>query len=390
MLQRHRLLALAALLLAGGCNSDRVTDPATSSPATGPALDRGHGEEPRDAGPGAVFTMTNGSAGNDILVFPRRADGSLGEPAAVPTGGVGTGTGLGNQGGLALSGNGRWLFAVNAGSNDVSAFRVGPHGLRLVARVPSGGTQPISLTLNRNVLYVLNAGGDGNIAGFWVGWRGLAPIPGSVQPLSGTGVGPAQIGFHPSGRLLVVTEKATNQLTVYRVDQRGRASAPTSYASNGMTPFGFAFDGRGTLVVSEAFGGATDASAVSSYRFRDNGAPAVRSGSVPDTESAACWIAITENGKFAYTTNAASGSISGYAITPDGRLELLDEDGVTGSTGPGSGPIDMTMSRNSRYLYSLNSGNGTISVFLIRAGGSLESLGTVNGLPATANGLAGL
>ncbi len=104
---------------------------------------------------GAVYTMSNATAGNSILVFDRRADGHTLLPAVrYPTGGLGTGSGLGNQSGLVLSPDQRWLFAVNAGSNEVSAFAVKPGGLELVDRINTGGNLPVSLALDRKLLYV--------------------------------------------------------------------------------------------------------------------------------------------------------------------------------------------------------------------------------------------
>ncbi|HUF47306.1 MAG TPA: hypothetical protein VMM93_05775, partial [Vicinamibacterales bacterium] len=91
---------------------------------------------------GAVYTMTNATTGNEILVFNRRADDQLEAGSAVATGGLGTGAGLGNQGALAMSDQGRWLFAVNAASDSVSMFRIRNNGLELVDVEPSGGTQP--------------------------------------------------------------------------------------------------------------------------------------------------------------------------------------------------------------------------------------------------------
>src|SRR5207249_7929677 len=159
----------------------------------------------------ALPIFTNQVAGNSVAVFARAADGTLSAAGSVATGGTGTGAGLGSQGALALSDDGRWLFAVNAGSNDVSVFRVGRDGLSLLDRTSSGGTRPISLTVHGHVLFVLNAGGDGNISGFALGTTGaLTPISGSTRSLSGTNVGPAQVSFSPDGRRLVVTEKTTN------------------------------------------------------------------------------------------------------------------------------------------------------------------------------------
>ena len=251
----------------------------------------------------------------------------------------------------------------------------------------SGGDQPISVTVDDGLLYVLNAGGAGNISGFTVSKKnGLSPLAGSARPLSGSGVGPAQVSFDPEGELLVVTEKNTNLIDIYEVDDdSGRASGPSSFASSGATPFGFGFDERDHLIVSEAFGGATDQSAVSSYEVDDEELEPI-TASAGTTETAACWIVVTDNGRFTYTTNTGSGSISGYRVDRDGELTLLDADGRTGVTG--AGPIDMALSRGSRFLYSLNSGDGTISGFRVGADGSLTPIGGATGVPGGATGLA--
>ena len=121
--------------------------------------------------PGAVYAMTNDSAGNSIMVFKRAADGTLTAAGSYSTGGVGYGTGsdpLGSQGALVLSNDGHFLFAVNAGSNDVSVMQVGHAGLSLVSKMPSGGTEPVSVTQYKDLVYVLNAGGTAgtpNISG---------------------------------------------------------------------------------------------------------------------------------------------------------------------------------------------------------------------------------
>jgi 6-phosphogluconolactonase len=338
----------------------------------------------------AVYTLTNQAAGNAVAVFERSSDGSLTPAGEVPTGGLGSGGGLGNQGALALADGRRFLFAVNAGSNDLSAFRIRPDGLTLVDRVGSGGVQPISLTVSGNLLYALNAGSGpapGSISGFRILRDGsLSAIPGSTRPLSAAAVGPAQIQFDPNGSVLVVTEKATNTISTYVVDRDGTASGPFAQPSNGSTPFGFAFDKRGHLIVSEAFGGA--ASALSSYDVSREGELDTISPSVfAAQEQAACWVVVTGKGRFAYTTNTGTGSISGYAIGRDGSLSLLDADGRTAVTG--GAPIDAALSRNSRFLYVLNSSLNRIDVFRVESDGGLTPLSGagVTGLPAGATGL---
>jgi 6-phosphogluconolactonase (cycloisomerase 2 family) len=349
------------------------------------ALGIGATGAPAASSPGEVYTLTNNTAGNAVKVFDRGADGSLTAAGEFATGGSGTGGGLGNQGALVLDG-GR-LFAVNPGSDSVSAFKVKGSTLELVDTEVSGGDKPISLTVHKGLLYVLNAGGAGNVSGLTFSNGGeLSPLAGSTRPLSGSATDPAQVSFDPRGKALVVTEKATNLIDTYAVDSAsGLASGPIPQASSGATPFGFAFDKRGHLFVSEAFGSAADQSAVSSYGI-DDGLIEPITPSAATTETAACWVVVTKDGRFAYTSNTGSGSISGYRVSHDGELSLLDADGRTGVTGPG--PIDMALSRNGRFLYSLNSGDGTISGFRVGADGSLAPIEGASGLPIEATGLA--
>jgi 6-phosphogluconolactonase len=333
---------------------------------------------------GDVYTQTNSASGNAVKVFDRAGDGSLTEVGDFATGGNGTGGGLGNQSSVVL--DGRHLFAVNAGSDSVSSFAVRRDSVKLLDTIGSGGDQPISLTVNHGLLYALNAGGTANISGFTVSRHGdLSPLARSTRPLSAAAPGPAQVSFDPRGELLVVTEKDTNLIDTYEVGRSGRPGVIEPQASAGMTPFGFAFDRRGHLIVSEAFGGAADESAVSSYEV-DDGLIEPITPSAATTETAACWIVVTDSGRFAYTTNTGSASISGYRVTRGGDLSLLDADGVTGATGPG--PIDMALTHGSRFLYSLNSGDGTISGFRVRFDGSLTPIDGASGLPSGANGLA--
>src|SRR3970282_289702 len=208
-------------------------------------------------------------------------------------------------------------------------------------------------------------------------------------PLSSGASGPAQVEFSPDGSLLVVTEKATNAISTYLVDGNGIASGPVTQPSAGQTPFGFAFDKRGHIIVSEAFGGGALAGAMSSYNVSAGGAGLI-TGPVFNTQTAPCWVAVTKNGRFAYTTNTGSGNVSGYKIGNDGSLTLFNDGGNTASTGTGSSPLDMAVSNNSQYLYLVSKGTNTISVFRIDNGhGRLTVVESINGLPASVVGLAG-
>ena len=336
---------------------------------------------------GRVFTSTNAVAGNELLVYAAGSGGALSLQARLATQGQGSGGGLGNQGAVTLSGNGRYLFVVNALSNSVSTFSVRRKGLALESTVDSGGLQPVSVTEHDGIVYVVNAAGAGNVAGFRNTGGMLQPLAGSVRGLSAAGgTGVAQVGFNPEGDLLVVTEKGTNKLTSYRVREDGGIDAPVVTASAGVTPFGFAFAPRGTLLVSEAFGGAANASAVSSYGFGPSApaSPLVISASVGTTQTAACWVVVTPNGRHAYVTNTGSGTVSRYAVAKGGQISLVQA--AAAASGPG--PIDAAISASGRALFVLNAGAHTISSFGIARDGSLGSSSSVAGLPAGATGLA--
>src|SRR6266550_8913374 len=114
---------------------------------------------PRVFQAGAVYVLTN-QVENAVAVFARTAFGTLTPAGEFPTGGAGDpvpqGTDpatdpLASQGALIL-GNNQFLFAVNAGSNQISVLRVGRNELTMVDLVDSGGIRPISLALHEDLL----------------------------------------------------------------------------------------------------------------------------------------------------------------------------------------------------------------------------------------------
>ncbi len=323
---------------------------------------------------GAVFTTTNATTGNSVVVFDRAEDGALSLKGWVPTGGLGTGASLGSASSLAFSDSGPWLIAVNSGSNDVSVFKVGGDHLTLTDREPSGGAAPISVTANASFVYVLNSGNPNNISGFRLTETGkLRPIKNSIQTLSGASVGPAQVGFTPNGDELVVTEKNTSLIDTYLVDGHGVASAPIVNPSSGTEPYGFTFDQQGHLYVTEAFEGAPNGSAISSYWIAPNGWAHVITASAPTGQTAACWVAINAANTELWTSNAASGSLSSFDISWDGGLDL--DDYVAAFTGAGSSPTDISTTPNNRFVYLSTSGSQSILAFRVLPNGELALIG---------------
>jgi 6-phosphogluconolactonase len=329
---------------------------------------------------GAVYTIDNDAAGNNVLYYSRARDGSITFLDSFPTNGLGTGARLGSQGALALTENGRFLLVVNAGSDEISVFRVqSSSGLTYLSKVSSHGTMPISLTVYRNWVYVLNAGDSANIAGFKLSKTGvLTYIEGSNQPLSGmSDPSPEQIGFSPNGRVLVVTEKNTNLLDTYIVDRYGVASAPTTYESIGDGPYAFAFTDRNKMILSEA---ASDT--MTSYVVSYQGDLRTISGAMPTFGAAPCWVVIDDKGNFAYETNAADGTISTFSISRSGAINLVSAISAKMNVPA----LDMAFSNNDRFLYVLN--GDSITGFKVYSDGSLSWATSVNAVPGSATGLA--
>jgi 6-phosphogluconolactonase len=329
---------------------------------------------------GAVYVLSNGAAGNSVLVYARSADGSLTPAGSYATGGNGTGAGLGDQGALVLSADGGRLFVVNAASNSVSELQVTGNSLKLRAVVPSNGTTPLSVTVHGDLLYVLN--GSGSISGYRLAGNGLEPIAGSTRQLGAGTAGPAQIEFSPDGSWLAVTEKASSTIDVFPVGADGVAGAPVTTASAGGTPFGFDIDAAGHLLVSEAVGSA------SSYSVGADGHAGVISGAVVTHQAAPCWLIATKDGRFAYTANAGAGNISRFAIGSNGSLTLLDAGTAAASFGAGSHPLDLGVSPDGGFLYNLTDGLHQLNGFAIGADGTLTPVGSLGGLPVGAEGIA--
>jgi 6-phosphogluconolactonase len=345
----------------------------------------------------AVFLMTN-QVDNAVIAYHRDPNGTLRPVGEFPTGGSGNPVPqagdpltdpLASQGSLVLSDDGRFLYAVNAGSHQISVFEVRKTGLRLIENQRSGGKRPISVTARGTFLYVLNEGATPNVAGFSIDDETgrLTYLEDSTRKLPSAGqADPAQIAFNPTGKTLVLTQKATNLIVTWRVRLDGYLQPPVITPSNGITPFGFGFDSLGHLIVSEAAAGVDDASSVSSYQFLPGGIPETVSASIPNSQTAACWVVVTVDDSFVYVSNTGSGQVSSYSLQADGSISLLN--GAASNTTASSKPIDMALSRDGQNLYVHQAGRRGIAVFEINPDGSLNRRSQNLGLPLGAQGIA--
>lgn len=337
---------------------------------------------------GFVYVATNQTTGNAVVQFARSANGSLTRVSQVSTGGLGgagNGVGaldpLGSQDSLLLNGTGSLLLAVNAGSNTVSSLQAGAAGLRLLSTVSSGGSFPNSVALRGNLVYVLNAHTQ-SISGFRLSSTGvLQPIAGSTRNLpGGATAAPHDIRFSPDGARLLVSEDVTNQIGVFQLNNSGLATGVTSTPSAGSGPFGMRFARGGFLLNSEA-----NTASVSSYDLTAQDTLNVVSPAVPDGQAATCWISVTGNGKFGFTSNTGNGTLSVYHVSSNGTLDL--ETAIAARLSNGGAPIDSSFTSDSAFLYVVDSALGRIVSFSV-TGANLHQIGVVTGLPTSVQGIA--
>lgn len=331
----------------------------------------------------AVFVMSNAADRNEVIAFARATDGSLQETHRFPTGGRGSGGNhdpLESQGSLTLSQDHSLLFAVNAGSGEVSVFRVHGSTLVLSDKVLSEGSEPNAIAQHGNLVYVVNTGGSSNVAGFLLEGDHLRYIKNSLTFLSTNTSGAASISLSPDGRFLAVTERLTNNIDVFRVLADGKLSPIVTSPSAGPGVFSVSFAPKGVAIVSETGpANVTNGSAVSSYEILPNGTLSAINTSVPTLGAANCWNAVTPDGRFVYVSNAGSSTISGFAISATGVLSALPGT-VVGENPNGAGNLDIAVSADGKFLYTLNSSNGTIGIFAVQKDGTLSSVGSATGI----------
>ena len=331
---------------------------------------------------GFVYVQTNDAERNEVVVFGRQADGTLERLSAYATGGKGSGEPhLPSQSSVVLAGD--RLFVTNAESDDVTLFAVAGEQLRLVDRVASGGSTPRSIAVHGPHVYVLNTGSDPNVAGFSVEGGRLVPRQGSTRE---AGNDPAQVAFTPDGKTLLVTDR-TDSIHAFVVDADGVAQDRVTHRSSGATPYGFDVTDDGILVVTEAAGAQVGKASASSYKLDGPARLAPVSGAVGSTRSEVCWAVVSNDSRVAFVTNFGDGTISTYAIGNDGSIELREAVAATTVDGE-PGLRDEALSADGQYLYALHADTGRVFGWKVGAEGALAAIGSANGLPLTAAGLA--
>ncbi len=328
---------------------------------------------------GQLYINDNTAPANTVGGFDRHADGSLtplaGSPFAV--GGSGTGSATASQGALQLSSDGRYLLAVDAGSNQISVLRIKADGsLQPADLESSNGVDPVSIAEYDGLVYVANAGNTApNYTGFSLNAGGhLRAISGSTVSLP-TGSQPGDVLFSGDGTKVAGTRVGTSLIDSFTVGNDGllTASGP-AIAAQGLGPFGSEF--RPTdptqLFVSNAHNGGPTNGTVSAFSVAANAAlTPIGSSPFGDNQSAPCWVELSHDGQFLFAVNTGDSTISSYSIAANGSLSLL---GSVGFKGGLVGPEDARLSPDGSTLWVVEAGaHNAVAGFSV-SGGTLKEL----------------
>ncbi|MEO8885310.1 MAG: beta-propeller fold lactonase family protein [Mucilaginibacter sp.] len=334
---------------------------------------------------GSLFIQTNETSGNRILQYNRSESGKLTYVASYETRGLGTSAGLGNQGSIILSDNKKFVIVTNAQSNDISTFKFDNNKLIFVGVYPSLGIKPISVTQKGNLVYVLNVSSD-QVAGFTISDKGeLIPIAGSIQSLSGVNVLGAQISFvRPN--VLVVTERQSNNISTFVLNNMGSAGNRQTVKSFTNTPFGFGVGAEGRIYVTEENVGVSTGGQLSSYAITPSGdvnfISTFRTG-----ELGICWAVVNSKETAVFATNTTNNTISSFGLT--GVTGVIKTHFISQNLGSGFAPIDIALSKNDNFVYVLNSKSNQILGYAVADGALAPVSGSeISRLPIAANGLA--
>jgi 6-phosphogluconolactonase len=339
---------------------------------------------------GHVYVNDNTAGTNTIGAFDQHSDGSLTALAGSPfaAGGAGTGSIVGSKGSIQATADGNWVVAVDAGSNQISVLAVGSDGSLTPAPgspVSSGGIEPVSIAIHDGLVYVANEGygtTGSNYTGFTLGDDGrLTPLSRSTVPLPATAL-PGDILFNGTGKNLIGVEVGTTDPSTFlidsflvRADGRLTPAAGSPYPAEAAGPFGSEFSPTAPhhLYVSNAHGGTGNGS-VSAFKVDPNAKLKSVGGSpFADGQTAPCWVEISHDGRYLFTVNTGSTTISSYRILANGSLDLIGS--TSFSSGIGIRPFDARLDAAGDHLYVVDAAIASVSGFAVN-GGSLTELGS--------------
>jgi 6-phosphogluconolactonase (cycloisomerase 2 family) len=336
---------------------------------------------------GHVYVNLNTSPINTVAGYNRYADGSLTPINGSPFVAGGTGASVPSQGALQISSDGKYLLAVDAGSNQISVLKIKPDGsLKTVdGPTPSGGNVPVTIAVHNDLIVVGNDGngsGGANYTAFQLNSGGhLTPAGWSYSLPSPTVV--ADVLVSPDGTHLIGIRDDTSLIDSFTVEPDGTITpaggSPFSNPAGYYGPFGSAFrpTDSGELYVSNAHtatGGGVTPGSVSAFSVDGAGALSLIGASpvAAPGQTATCWVAISHSGQSLFAVNTGSNSVSSFSIGSDGSLTYKSSTALSGTGGLGA--LDVGIDPTDSFLYVVERGANAVAGLQVNGDGSLAEL----------------
>ncbi len=329
-----------------------------------------------------VISSTNDSIQNEIVGYRRNSNGKLDSLFTLSTFGKGINGPLRSQNSMLWTKEGKFLLVCNAGSNDVSVFKIDGENVTFLNKYSSGGQTPVSITQYKDFIYVLNSGHHGILSGFKITQDGtLNPIPGINIEVDTMVSGPAQASFTCDGSGIIITCRSSNKIIGFQMSKDGIPVGKTSISSNTEVPYGFDLDEDGKIFVTEA-----KQSGISVYQWKNGKELEKLFDLSKDLHTAACWIKLTKDRKYAFVADADPKNIAGFQIAKTGQCTLIKSDGKSSSTE--NTPTELTIV-DDQFLYVSSIRNSAIEVYQIDGSGNLIKIQKLDGKGSYSWGIVG-
>jgi len=389
---------------------------------------------------------------NAVVHYRWSATGMLTEVERVPTGGAGSGVispiyhisrpnDFEGSGSIILTPDRRFLFATNAGDNSVSSFAISEDGeLKLVntrrtGNATSGGAKSLAYAPSSKTLFIVHTVGPDYVRLMSVDgegkltprlekysvstaeWPNRVPTMAVLSPdgrflILGTTFDEFPSRKNPDGSLIlwiprpdgtlhVIASNAPDPvgLVVFPVDASGTLGTPSFQDARGASPFYIAFlHGRpDTLVIGYAVSDAVSLGKIDADGKISIG-PLVKINTNSGVPSELCWLAVSPDDRFVFSTDFGYSYISSFRIDGNG-LSIAKDPASLNVPGDGtfraidgsvsSGPSDSWISPDGKYLYQIYGNASKLVGYATKPDGSLEEVSSVAIPYNSPEGLAG-
>jgi len=405
----------------------------------------------KKAAGGHLYMQTN-EVKNAIIHYHWSANGTLAEVERPATGGAGSGelspiyhvkrpNDFEGAGSVILTPDRRFLFATNAGDNSVSSFAVDKEGrvtlldVKPTGNPTNGGAKSLAYAPSSRTLFVLHTVGPDHLRLMSVDEKGkltARPEQYSVNTKDWPNRGPTMVVLSPDGKFLVVATAFDelpsrknpdgslilwiprpdgtlhvivsnapdpDGIVVFPVGKDGGLGEPSFYDARGAVPFYIAFLHNRPDTFLIGFGVA-DGLAMGRIdaEGKINVGPIVKIDTSAGLPSEVCWLAVSPDDRFVFTTNFGYSTISSFRIDGNG-LSIAKDPASPKVKGDGtfraidgvvsSGPSDSWLTPDGAYLYQIYGNASKLVGYATQRDGSLKEVTSVKIPYNSPEGLAG-